>query len=224
MHSHMCYNRSACPRMVYIFFLHLSERPLLGLVGKLNYPPICLHLPSGAAFIQPFGCFVLQFIPNLGYLIVLASQPCTIWEFTWGLRSVLGGPLIDQFLQPFWRGFRSCWKFFLVVPAQSGLSVLSGLIRGLCSCFRVSGLWPLIWWRSFGVLIFPKVPGFLGGSPKILEGMLFSTRDIPESFFPAFGFIVSFWRSFQLCSSLLSGGLLGVVVFPCVLWGGENKI
>ena len=133
MNSCMCYQRSTRPWTVYILILPLSELPFLGLVGKAASTTICTRPPFGMDGIFPFGCFVLQVIPNFGYLIALDSHPCQIWRFTRGICSILEGTLLSQCLQNFSRGFRSCWKIFQLLlrnlaylshPISSGVSTI----------------------------------------------------------------------------------------------------
>ena len=57
-------------------------------------------------------CFVLQGVnQQLGCFLAMASHPCPIWIYTWGLHSVLAGPL--NFLSNvFRRRLRNCRKIF----------------------------------------------------------------------------------------------------------------
>ena len=112
----------------------------------------------GAAGIFPFGCFALQDITHPGYLLALASQPCPVWTFTWGTLSILEGPLVDHCLWRFWRGFQSCRRSFLIVPARSIFfsSPISSGVSNLVT--RYLTIWPIVWRRFFGILIDPQSP------------------------------------------------------------------
>ena len=67
-------------------------------------------------------CLFLQGVfQALLYFLFLDYQPCLVWTFTWGIRSVLGGPFLSQCLRRFWRGFQSGQKTFPIFPAWSGL-------------------------------------------------------------------------------------------------------
>ena len=134
MHSFICYHRSTRPRTVYIFILRLSPQSFSGLVGEAASPTIFLLPHSGTAIICPLGCcLLLGLFQHLGYLIVIDSQLCPIWTYSWGIRSVLEVSLICQCLRRFWKGFWSCRGIFPVVPTWYGLSFLSNFLGGICS-------------------------------------------------------------------------------------------
>ena len=127
------------------------------------------------------GCFVLQCIPHLGYLLMLASHPYPIWKLYWGLRSVLEGIFC---LRRFWRGFQGCQRLFLIVTARDGLFVPYDIHGGLSSCLQVydrlnASLLSLMW-----ALACTSVPCFIGGSPKFLEGLLHDCKQRPNKSYP----------------------------------------
>ena len=159
--------------------LALFSAALLGVGWRGGFSSYIFPNVSITVGFLPWGCFILQGIIHLGYLLTLNSQPCPIWTFTWGLCSILKSPLISQCLQRFRRGFRIFRRIFPIVPAQFCLSVPSNIPRGLRSRWRVfdsltACLAALLWRFSY-----PPVPSFLGGYPKFWEGLLHNFKQLP---------------------------------------------
>ena len=108
--------------------LCLLAQPFLGLVGEADYPPVGF-LPK-LAWLDSTHFFKKQCVSQqLGYFIALASQPCPIWTFPWGIRSVLEGIFIFTISLKFLSGFQSGQKILTIVSARYGLSVLSNIFR-----------------------------------------------------------------------------------------------
>ena len=118
---------------------------------------------SDAAGICPL---VYLFLPvvfqHLLYFPALTSHLCLICTVSWGLCSVLEGPLIVRCLQHFWRGFQSCQGFYtrshiiwIVCPIRYpwGYPLLSTGLRMSdrlsCGAFVVSWLFlSSMWWQG----------------------------------------------------------------------------
>ena len=160
---------------------------------------------------------------------VLPTFSGGVWYyFFWLLRHVRPGHLLGDSviegtfeadcLQLHWRGFQSCWKILLVVPARAGLNIFFCLVyinhvNGLYSCRRVD------------IFLHPRLAGscyrgvseVLGRTALLLQ--VVSPEDLSQP-----SFLVVHWRrrSWRF-ASLLSEGVFRVAVFPCFLWGGEDK-
>ena len=126
MHLCMCYHWLARPWTIWISILHLSARTFSGLVGKDNYPPICLHPPSSTVEIYPF-VFFTRCIPN-----TLALQK-NVEDFAPLLRV----PLSIVFLALSGGGSKVVGEISLIIFARSGLFVPSNILRSICSCCQV---------------------------------------------------------------------------------------
>ena len=171
------------PQIVYIFILRLSAQPFLGLVGEAASPPIRLYPHSGAAGICPFKkitrCIQEPWIfaragfssgPNIDNLLRSLLR-------SWGS---FGCSISPTFLE----GVLKLSGFFPIVPAQSGVLILSNILGGICSCCRYLTIWPLVWQSSCGILLVPQFP-VVTGAQKFLEGLLWS---IPVNIITAFFF------------------------------------
>ena len=84
------------------------------------------------------GCFVLQGIfQHLGYFLALASQPCSIWTVSRGLRSVLEVPFDGSMSPAFLEGVPKWSGELTIFFARAGLldppifSAVSALVAGL---------------------------------------------------------------------------------------------
>ena len=128
--------------------------------------------------------FILQVTPHLEYFIALASQPCTIWTFNLGIRSVLEGNFIYQCIKRLWRGFRSGHKFFPIVPARSGLSILSNICGDICSSHRVFDRLT----TCLAALIIPKFLILLGFIQSYRKDCSATVSDVTRSTLPALFF------------------------------------
>ena len=128
-------------------------------------------------------CFVLQCVLETTWFLVK----------NWGLRSILEGSPINCFCPALsGGGSEVVWEFYLIIPTQDGLLVPSNILWGLRYCCWVSDIRQLVWRRSLGTLLLPylpvtpgapnvlerliwscmRCPVFLGGSPKLPEGLL----------------------------------------------------
>ena len=130
-----------------------------------------------------FGCFVLQGIQHLKYLLALASQTFPIWTFSWGLRSVIsisptfleGVPKLSSIFSYRYRArllICPIWcpqEYFLLSP---------GLLPFDQSCGGA----------SFGLLIAPKLPIFLRVLWGSRKDCSVTVRNIPVSLIPTFYF------------------------------------
>ena len=164
----------------------LSARPFLGLVGDEDDTPVSLQPTSGVAGIFPLGCLFLQgAFQHFGYFLALASHPCPIWIFTWGLCSVLeGSPFPYQCLRGFWRGFRSCRQIYNCSHASWMISPIQFpreypiLLLGLVSTrSSVIGLYGLL------VFIFPAFSEGLQNYRNICFALV---SGVPGSLLPTF--------------------------------------
>ena len=72
------------------FIFRLSARPFSESFSEVNAPSICF-LPRLEHLDSPFYFCFKVIHQHPGYLIVLASQPCTVWKITWGICSILVG-------------------------------------------------------------------------------------------------------------------------------------
>ena len=165
MHSWIFYHQYTRPWMFYIYILCLSEQPFLGLVNEAASPPICLQPPSGASFVWPLGCFVLQILfQHLG----ISAKP-------WGLRSVLEGYPFG-FKCPMFSGGvskvsnRFSFTFYSVWSAEV-LSLAWSVDHpgGICSYFCVSLFLHSCMEGLFRIFLNPKGPLFFGGY-EVLRG------------------------------------------------------
>ena len=163
MHSCIFYHRSTRPRKVCIFVLHLQARPLLGLVGKADYPPIKFTPAFWRGWHFSIFCLLQVLLKqHLGYLLVLNYQPCLLWTVSWGLLSLLEDLLIAQCSRHFRRELQSCCWFFkeflrnldcFYHPIFSGVSAL---VAGL------STVLPLVWRRFCGIFFVHQFPVMTG--------------------------------------------------------------
>ena len=113
-------------------------------------------------------------------------------------------------------GFKLVRPFFLIFPAQAGLSVPSNLIRGLQSCPQVFDhlttrlealLWDLAFYLSYV---------WRQGLRKFWKDYFAPSQEICS--LPSF-FLVSWRRRSRRAASLISDRIFGLAVFPHVLWG-----
>ena len=164
MNSCIFCHRSTRPWTFCIVAVRLSVRPFSGLVGKAASTPIRLHPPSGESVI----CLLLA----LFIFIRFSFNTLAFWEIIDDPSPLLRVNLlicdVIQFLE-------EALKFpvsLLTVSVQAILSVPSDLLGSLIYCIQVS-------YRPTAFLaVFPRalacllVPGFLGGFPNFLKGLI----------------------------------------------------
>ena len=168
-------------------------------------------------------------------LLSLASHPCPIWTFTWGIRS--WGPFRGWLSSM--RSDEVVGKYFQSFPHELAWFPPSDILVGIRSC-----CW--VWYPRGSPLrsrcrVFDRptarlealLPGFWSSlsSPWFLGFSKVLGRNAPQLratswevwLLPSF-ILVSRLRRFCQAASLLSDGIFSVAVFPHVLWGGEYKI
>ena len=134
-------HRSTFPQMVHIFLLHLSARSFSGLAREAYSPPIFFarllaRQKSPIWVIKSYSTpwiFAWDGFSAMSHLEILIRDPF----HSWGVRSALEGPLVDQCLRRFQRGSQSCWWIFLVDTVRADLFVPYDIFWGTCSCLQV---------------------------------------------------------------------------------------
>ena len=168
-------------------------------------PPFLEEAPK---FLGKFLLFFWYFTEGVRCLLYLASQPCLIWKFTWGLRSrvfFLGWIYSIRSAKVVGKSFQSFPRDLADLPPLISLGV-SALVAGL-------DIYPLTCRRSH-----------ILGSLWIFRKDYFSLVSMPlEVLYQPYLVVVSWQRGFQWAAYLLSDRILILAVFPHFLWVGEDK-
>ena len=192
------------------FDIVLASAALLRLVARRMLLPF-VSWPDWNGRISAHYSLVLQDVfRHLGYLLLLASQPCPIWTFTWGIRPDLEVTFLFGCLWHFWRSLRSDQQVFLIASAQAGVSVPSNLCGDIQSCRWV-----------FDCLT-ACLAVILSGGYKPSQCSTWFSRDLqssrkdyfdlvsvsPKIFSQTSLLVVSWRRGYKWAASLLSDGVL----------------
>ena len=180
----------------------ISSAELLG-VGRWggfsshSYPDVSIT----AGFCPGIFRFTRCVVRHLGYLLVLASQPCPIWTVS---RNFLRVPFVSfrvncLLLRPNSSGFSALVAGSLFIVRSSD-GVMEGSCFSLCTFLS----------QGFSVV--------LGSTALRLQAMSQEVLYLPSV-------IIVLWRRRSLViSSLLSDRIILLAVFPRFLWGGEINI
>ena len=106
------------------------------------------------------------------------------------LRS-LGLPCWCFWYQPFSKGGSQVSGKFLDVSAQFGSSILSNLFEGLHYCYKFADRLTTCLKAFLRALACPLVPGFLEGSLKCSEGLIWYCKKCPGKYSPCIMFALS---------------------------------
>ena len=147
---------------VYIIFILLVSATLLRVGRRGGFSSHTFTPSFYFSWILPIGFLFLQPVfQHLGCLLALASRPCPICTFTWGLCS--WGSFWGWMSPTRQRGSQSCRRIFPVLSARDGfIPVRSNWGSPIFSCRRVFGR-PTA--RLVALLLgswFPKLPIFSG--------------------------------------------------------------
>ena len=172
--------------MIYIYCCLLVRATLLGVGWRGRCSSSLSSDKTDTVGFTPIIIYLYKLCINtLDVCFFLDSQTCLICTFTLGIRSVLEGFIFSfSMSSAFWRGFRSCRKMFtrshvrwlicpLWFPWGSPLFPL-GLVSTRSSVDSI-----------FEIFV-PYFTYFLGGSPKLSEGLLRSRERCPWKSSPAF--------------------------------------
>ena len=125
----------------------LLAQPFSGLVGEVAPTLFCLLTRLAQSDFSHYCLFLQDASQHLGCLIFLASQPCPIWIFTWGLRSVDEVPLNFLMSLVFLEGVLKLSENFQLFPRK--LDDLYHMIySGVSNIISGSDIYPIISWQS----------------------------------------------------------------------------
>ena len=165
---------------VYIYYCSLFSVTLLGFGRQGGCSFRLSPAKTGTVwFLSIVVYFYKGVSQHLGCLLSLASRPCLIRTFTWGLS--LECPFEAYCLQRHRRGFRSCWWIFIVFPARYGFFFSFRLLQ---QSYRGSPLLSPYFSFPLPTHLSEVSSGFVlslvfRGYPKFSEGLICSRERCP---------------------------------------------
>ena len=214
-------------RMVYIYYRSLFSKNLLVVGMRCGWYPHLSPAKTSRVSLCPLFLFFKGVSQHLGWLILLASQACPIWIFTWGIRS-WGSFWVSMYLTslegvPKWS--ENLWGYFLSLEISARSDEFffpTDHLGGLWSCFWADILlhyclaffFPLHYCLAgfFGLLLVPKGflvsrgSGILGGTAPQLQAMSWEVFSLTSCL------IFQIWIRTLWIYSLISYGITLVVV------------